>query len=358
MKINKISEEKMAPEWVFNGNEAVEFSNSEYITSDEALRISNISTDINEDALIEERDYIEKCATDGSLYHYNSKWPEDIKRSLKEYAMVCGMDMSKFQAVDPEKISHESQSDYGVYFSEKLQEKLSEKGVHELDQLSNKDQRDLFKAANKGWESKNEDITMLNDPFKLEEKSDMSHMSKANWEDVKGQSNLADKPSMTSSVRPVRGGENYFENSFSNIARGQNSISDADAIKTMVECETEDNGARLRRENQEKTESKKAEHKRWEDEKIASMEKLEIVPKGNVFPTESMNAQSGIKAEPFDFSTVPEKTDGEKIAEANEQRRKVIQGQKKEKHEFELNKAPTRQISDTFAESLKKALSE
>lgn len=44
------------------------------------------------------------------------------------------------------------------------------------------------------------------------------------------------------------------------------------------------------------------------------------------------------------------------ISEANEDRRKEIQGEDKEEHEFELQKNPARQISDTFGEELKKYL--
>jgi hypothetical protein len=224
-----------------------------------------------------------------------------------------------------------------------------------LDDLSEDDQKELFREIDKNWKAKDEVTAMLNDPFKLDEKADTSHMDKANWEDVQRQSSLNDKPAMMGSVRPIRGGEDYNANPFSQTARGQNSIDNPDAIKALAESEEEDTGARLRKENEQKEEAKKAEHERWQKDKIASMEDSDIIPKGNIFPTESMTAQPGLKEDVFNFD-VPDKTEGEKIAEANEERRKAIQGEDKEQHEFELKTSPKAEISDTFADALKKAL--
>ena len=111
-----------------------------------------------------------------------------------------------------------------------------------------------------------------------------------------------------------------------------------------------------KRQNEEKAAGRETHHKEWEQEKIDAMEKSEIIPKGNVFPTEAMNAQPGIRGDVFDFDNIPEKTAGEQISDRNEEHRKEIQGNDKEEHEFTMKSATVRGISDTFSSELEKAL--
>jgi len=339
MKINRVADEMKAPCWAFEDVENVspsEFINREYITAEEIERIEQLPvSDLTDDDIVEQREQIEKSAESDSLYHFNSEWPENVKSSLKEYAIVCGMDMSKFKSVHPEYIE-----------SIKVVKRESD----DFYALSSKDKKEFLRTA-----SKDKEATLLEDPFKLDEKADMSHMDKANWEDVKKQDNLGDRPSMEGSVRPVRGGEDYFTNSYAQTAIGHNSITDPNAIETYAESEQEDTGARLKRENEEKASAREANHKEWEQEKIDAMEGSEIIPRGNVFPTEVMNAQPGIRGDdPFGLDSVPEKTQGERIADVNEENRKAIQGEDKEEHEFVMNKARIRSVSDTFGDELKK----
>ena len=86
------------------------------------------------------------------------------------------------------------------------------------------------------------------------------------------------------------------------------------------------------------------------------MNKKDAVAGRKVFPTESLNAQPGIKGEVFDYSKLPEKTAGELLKEQNEDRRKQIRGESKPKHEFNIAKNSTRSISDDFSGELKKFL--
>jgi hypothetical protein len=94
------------------------------------------------------------------------------------------------------------------------------------------------------------------------------------------------------------------------------------------------------------------------------MEGNDIIPKGNVFPTEVMNAQPGLNNSSsqmgiysdFDPAELPEKTKGEMLAEANEERRKSIQGEAKDKEWSSDGKSAARGISDTFGDELKKHL--
>ena len=111
----------------------------------------------------------------------------------------------------------------------------------------------------------------------------------------------------------------------------------------------------LKRENEEKAIAKKATHDEWQKNKLEAMSEG-LLQDRRVFPTESMNAQPGIRGEVFDFTSVPELTDGEKLKTANEERKQHIQGKTKEKHQFSAEKAPTVSISDSFSEELKKHL--
>ena len=355
-----MADEQLAPEWVFEGKKALEFSDSEYITPDEIERIEAMAESLSDDGMVSERERIEASVGKGSLYHVSSKWDSKVKASLKEYAVVCGMDMSKFKIIDPEIVVDLKPAlvahDYRVFFNKVSKIKLAEKGVENLNDLSREEQKDLFKEVDKLYEAENEVLSM-HDPFKLDKLGDMSHMEETNWQDTKRQANLGYKPSMEGSVVPVRGGEDYFVNSDVSPGRGMNSITDPKAIETYAESEEEDTGARLRRENEERSNSREVKHKAWQDEKVASMEGSEILPQGKVFPTEAMNAQPGIRGtDVFGLDSVPEKTEGEKIAQANEDRRKEIQGSDKEDHEFIPKKAPVRGISDTFASELAKHL--
>ena len=330
--------------------------------NEEAERIGLMPDRLSENGLIAERENIEASAKNGSLYHYSVKWDDATKSALREYAMVCGMDLSKFRAIDPEIVleancglCHQSQSSYDDFFKSKLQEKLKEKGADSLDDLSEVEQKELFKEVDNCWKAKDEVTAMLNDPFKLDEKADMGHMEKANWEDTKKQDNMGLRPSMEGGIVPIRGGEDYNKNPETRTARGHNSICNEDAIKNLVESDQEDTGARLKRENEERRDAL-AKREAWEQEKIAELPDASIVPHG-IQPGGTGDAQPGIRGEDaFDFESLPEKTDGEKIAEANENRRKEIQGEDKEEFEFTPSKATARGISDLFGEELAKHL--
>ena len=331
MKINRVSEEKLAPSWAFEDVSREGCLDEKFLSEEEMQRIENLPfEDLTDEGIVEERDTIERCAESGSLYHYNAQWSDKTKRALREYAEVSGMKMDKFRAVHPEYIENI---------------RLVER------EAANAREKMFQKVANKEIDS------MLEDPFKLDERANTDHMKPTNWEDNKKQINLEDRPSMMSgAVKPLRGGEDYFEDPISKLADGQNSILDPGAIESLANSEVEDTGERLRRENEERAASREAKHKEWEQDKIDAMEKSEIIPKGSVFPTEAMNAQPGIKGDLFDFDKVPDKTAGEKIAEGNEEHRKEIQGEDKEEHEFTLKSASVRGISDTFGSELEKAL--
>jgi hypothetical protein len=321
MKINRIAEEKTAPEWVFDNEQASEYIDHKTLKAEEVNTILKMSSNISEDDIVMEKDKIEKCASSNSTYYYNTGWSPSVKAELKEYASVCKMNMSNFKAIEPSSLT-------SIASDSKMVKTAS---VAEAPRL------------------------VLSDPFKLDEKI-ASGFEKTKWvPELKDASKLADRPTM-SGIIPVRGGEDYFANSESKVAMGQNSISNPKAIETLAESTVEDTGARLRRENKEKESSKKTRHEDWQKEKVEAMVGKEILPKRYIFPTECLNAQPGIKGEVFDYSKLPEKTAGEQIHGQNEDRRKAIRGEDKSKYEFAVAKNPTRSISEDFGSELAKHL--
>ncbi len=329
MKISKMAEEQLAPSWAFEDvdNVAVaDFINREYISQAEVERVQSLpDKDLTEDQVVEQREVIEKCAESNSLYHYNSQWSEKVKSALREYATVCGLDGSKFKAVHPE------------YF-------------------------ESITVIADGHKTIKKEAKMVIDAFHLDDIGDMDHMKESNWESVHKQSNLAMRPSMEGSVIPMRGGEDYYANSDTKTVRGQNSITEPDAIGAFADSEVEDTGARLRRENKERANSREVKHKAWEQGKIDAMAGTDIIPKGSVFPTEVLDAQPGLNNNKmhmgvysdYDLKDLPDRTDGECLAELNEGRRREIQGAPKEEHDFQPQTHQVRGISDSFAEELKK----
>jgi len=337
MKIFRVADEKLSPKWAF-GSESLDDFKEQQAVDLERLNVTP-SSEVSEDVLCTECKQIEQCAASDKTYHYNAAWKNEHISHLKEYASICGLDSKKFKGIDPE------------YIMQSTKEITAE--------VSNA--RNIKTAAVATLPKKLD----LGDPFHLEDRSDTSHMEKTKWQEVKKESKMKEAPVMMGgNIIPIRGGEDYFTNSESKTAKNQNSISDPKAIEKMVESSEEDTGARLKRILKEKEETKKQAHSDWQKDKVASMAKNDIVPKGVVFPTESLNAQPGLSSPSskmgvyakFNPEVIPEKTAGEQIKSNNEERKRAIQREEKAKPEFEMSHQSSRKISDVFSEELKKHL--
>jgi len=337
MRISKVADEKLAPSWAIEGIDvnAQDFVYNMYISKEAMERVKDLPLDsLSEEQIVSECEQIEKCSSNGALYNYNSKWGNDTISHLKEYAMASGLDMDKFKGLHPE------------YIEEITVVQASANQIREAQ----------VQAPTR------EKSALENDPFKLEGLGDDKYMEKTNWEDIKKQEDLTDKPSMmTNAIKPVRGGEDYNANSYSQLPKAQNSITDPNAIETYAETDTEDTGARLKRENEEKVAQRDERHASWEQNKIDDMEHADIIPKGTVFPTESMNAQPGLnsgaaKLANIKAEDIPEKTQGEMIAENNDARKKDIQRKEVSQTWEHIETASVRGVSNSFADALKKAL--
>lgn len=331
MIINRVAEEKHAPSWIFE-KESNESNVSKYaLSKNEVDRI--IVEDITDDKIVSEREQIEKCASNGSAYHYNSSWNKNTISQLKEYAILCGLGGDKFIAVDPSNLQN----------------------IKDI----NRESQNHLSQMRKSYDQHKGQIEL--DPFKLDEKGDMEHLEQDNWEDIKRQADMNDKPSfMNNSVKPLRGGEDYNKNPFSHTPRGQNSITDPDAIENF--SRSEDTGERLRKENEEKSKERQSNHKEWEKEKLDEVFGNDIIAKGKVFPTEVMNAQPGLdtsasKVANFKAEDLPDKTHGEQISENNDKRRESIQRETTNKDDWQkLSTSSKREISGDFVEALQQKM--
>ena len=137
-----------------------------------------------------------------------------------------------------------------------------------------------------------------------------------------------------------------------------------DAIEKLAESTVETSGERLRRQKVEKEAARIANNKEWESDKIKAMESNDIVSKGLVFPTEVMNAQSGLNTpsssrgvySTFDPASIPDKTAGEKLAETNAAYKKSIQRPREETDWQKASAAANRSISSDFGAELESIL--
>ena len=326
MSILRVADEKSIP-W---------FMTEEQKSSVQAEEVEsiNIAEEVDEAVLAQECDRIEACSSNGKPYHYNANWDAGVVRHLREYAIACGMDLEKFRGFDPSGIQKESAAEESMVRTASTKSSAT--------------------AALKGvWK----------DPFRIDERSDTSHMNAANWEQVKKAEVLDPASIMTGTIIPLGGGENYFLNSDVNPASNQNSITNPDAIKQLAESKKLDNGERLKQQAKAKEEQKKQEHATWQKEKIAAMANGDIIPKGTVFPTETLNAHTGLNHAPIHGGvysskkqSMPAKTEGEKIAENNAARKASIQRPKETDNWQKPCKQSSRFISDVFASSLAKQL--
>lgn len=336
MSIFRVQNHTEIPEWL-------KINASEQVDTDEIQNVErlNVSEEVDEKVLAQECEQIEACAESNKIYHYNSSWDGLIISHLKEYALACGLDKNKFKGADPSMLRKAD--------SQKMN-RTAQVDVEE-------------KTENETMEDKLKEL--MTDPFHIEERTDMSHMEKRKWESVEKQNVLTEQPSTITSgnVIALRGSENYFENSDVNPAKNQNSITNPGAIEQLAKNETMDNGERLKKERERKEAQKIENHKNWEKEKLLEVHSKNI-SKGSVFPTESLNAQTGLESNSskmgvyskFNPDSIPEKTAGELISDKNKERKEAIQ-RKVEKDDWQKpSRQSSRSISDDFADSLKQNL--
>lgn len=292
---------------------------------------------VDETVLAFECDKIEKCASSNKPYFYNKAWSQESVSHLKEYASVVGLPEGQFI---PAEYSAPVKTETIKVASANTTTKTAEATTPSKAKLD------------------------LGDPFKFEEKIAAASREKRDWQVNTPSQKLELNPVMTGGIVPVRGGENYNIQNTPKLASNQNSLANPKAIENLAESTDLDNGARLAKEREERIAGKKQEKKQWEQDIIDAMPHRDIVAHGKVFPTEMLNAQPGLGspasrrvAGNFDPANMPEKTAGEMLGEQNKARHDAISRPKVESDWQEAAKgAAMRGISDSFTESLKKAM--
>jgi hypothetical protein len=253
MKINRAQDVHNVPDWVTAGThlEAIE-RNAELLRAGVDRLNVTASAEVDDVCLFEECDQIEKCASSGGTYYYNSTWSPNHVGHLREYASVCGLPLANIVGIDPTSVIEKQASSAQMVktASAEPQESTLENALKEV----------------------------LGDPFHIEERSNMDHMKKANWEQIAPEARLSDSPdiAMMGGIMPLRGGEDYRIANQPGLAPNQNSIVDPGALDRLWNSEKESNGERLAREAKERMEQREVNHKAWEQEKIMVL-KLKVL---------------------------------------------------------------------------------
>jgi len=335
MKINKVSEINSNPSWLGNNDDKKLSVSKEVYNRIKTLASSSVG-------IIEERSYIEECAEKKENYLYNSKWTDDTKRHLKEYALACNLESDKIKEVD---------ADFMLSQISELEDKMDK-------EASNSSK--MVKIASGEATLTMDDIAkeMISDPFKLSDVKERSN--KSSWQSVSNQSILKDAPSvLSSSVRAIRADESYFKNIDTKVARGTNSIVDPSAIEKLSKSEQKGTAEILKAQKEDRIKEKSTQYKEWQESIIKAAGDLSIIPKGKVFKTEDCAIKKECGSENksklgsqsmLDPASIADQTDGEKISKYNKEKREA------NKYEFVVRKQSQSGISKEFGDSLQNTL--
>ena len=301
------------------------------LSSGDVGEIKVLPKSINEDSIVEERDRIEKCASGNKVYFYNSNWDNDSISQLKEYATVC---KCKISGINPD----------GEDFLKK---------ANEIEKM-HKEASTTVKEPSP--------LSAVMDPFNLDRDIDTSYLDKnKSWDKLSPESKMS-KPTASSkqhSIISAAGSDDYFKNVHLTTRRGQNSVTNPNAIDSIINDKSEDVGLRLRNARKEQEIGRKSEIIATEKKIIQDGKDMGFgsIPHGKVKLTEAMNAQPGIKNKDL-YNLDAKQTDGEKLAKKNEQRKASIQRevQKDERLWDKPQSQATHEISDVFTKTLAEKL--
>jgi hypothetical protein len=307
-----------------------------------------LPTALDDAGLAEEMDVIEKNAATGQNYAFDSNLPEEQVSQLREYASVVGFKgkMVAVKASDETKVA-EVQDDAEM--------------------------KRLTAALAVAKPQVSPELAMaVGDPFKLTDLTEPS--SKSDWQKVKPEQKLAEisvDEARLGSIAPIRGEYEFEKQQQSRVRRGENSLTNPDAIGALAQ--TQDSGERLRSEIATSKTERKAAKTSWQKEAVQTAKEIGpgALPRGQVFMTGSIPEaakQSGLDIKQIaselqekDASVlpnIPEQTDGEKLKKSIADRRSGIQ-REKTADTWEKVKGTTRPtLSDAFADALEKQLTD
>lgn len=316
------------------------------INQDVGIREEKSLIDHDPDFISKECDKIDECINFNKTYYYDDSWGDELIDHLREYAMASGMNLSFF-------IKNKQKSTSAI--TKALCDNSMKKNAS-LDVSSS-----LFLDASGPLDDLQE---VWRDPFNFETKLNAPEL-KSDWERVNKEAKM-NKPSVSSqknSVVSISGGENYNVNSSPFLASNQNSIFNPNAIGEMLADSKEDNGMRLKRHIETKKHAKVIDHELWEKSKMEYHKDGSYFVNRSVFPTESLNAHTGLNRSTINgvfsdvsYDDIPDRTMGEKIAQSNKERSDSIRREKKDYDwEAEINSKNT-EISDVFFKNIEKEL--
>jgi hypothetical protein len=307
------------------------------IVAEDIGRLTSMPKEATDDTVVSERATIEACSSSGKTYIYSSRWPENVKQQLVEYAAICGC---KSVDVDPESEAVKTAVKAAV-------------------------KPTMNKEASATPKSQPQKKTLdIGDVFRLEHKGDTSHLEKAKWEHLTAESKMATPDVVThktGSILPIGGGESYEKSPHLRVKPGQNSVTAPDAIGDMLKDKGEDIGTSLRRQKAEREAIRQAGAKASEEALAGKMSKdKDYGAYGNrrVHMTEAMTAQPGIRdgkimagAFQKNVEKMPDKTQGEQLRGQAEQRKAGIQRQASaSKPEFRVMGSAKHTLSDVFTQ--------
>lgn len=306
---------------------------------------TKVAASLDDTALTNEMETVEKCASNGTNYAYNPEWSADQVSQLREYAAVVGM-TGKMIAAKPA--------------SEKMQSKIADDA--QMKQLS-----DII-AGNKPKVAAELSLA-VGDPFRLAGASD-APSAKEDWQKVTPEKRLASAPSIESrsgGIMAIRGEYEFEASPTLRVRRGENSVADPDAISKLAQ--ELDSGEKLRADIANQQTERKSAKTIWQKEAVQQAKNLGAgsLPRGKVFMTGSIPESaktSGIdlQAATAELSRIeeismPDLTAGEALSKIQAGRKAEIQRESK-KDDWQQVKGTTRPgLSDDFAEALEHQLS-
>lgn len=335
MKIYRNSDNTVAPSWFSRKT-----TYAGIIEADEAARVSRLPETPGEEQVVAELDQIEACAKSKQTYHYSSRWPAKVTDELLEYASINGV---KAVAVDP-------QDENLRYYAS------CATGLTKTASLA-----DVNVPANPVND-------LLKDPFHLDEKGDMQHMEKENWERVKPATKAQHPTVMMTSAGVINiGGES--ESKTSRLVQkvpGRNSILAENAIGESVATPELDTSARLRQEAMDRHNKHKEANKAADIEMVRKAEESEktipgAIPYGRVLATDARESSGAFTGGHIpDKNQMAELTPGEQLRARKQAKVAAAKARKDEdRASWDTAQGAGRHVIDsTFIEAIKKQLGE
>jgi len=322
MKLSKNSDSGILPEWAAG------------IGPDtDAKQAAVVKPQMGEADMVAAKERIEQCAKESRPFHVHADLDPAKKRELAEYAEAVGLEHNAMTEVSESKRATCEALGKMAQPEAKAEPTPAPKPIVEFD-------------------------------LAPKEATDSKHFQKdGKWQQKQPAQRLQNRPTMAGIV-PVRGGEQYEANPVKGARPGENSIGSPDAIGKVIASADKDHGQVIREQNEQRRAETSFSKDSWEAQALASMEGRAIAAGATpgIRRVESPEAQRHGKNPAWcesikpDGTQMPDKTAGEKLALAAEQRRNDIQRAKPQDDWNKVKPLVRAAIGDELIEALKKHL--